>query len=270
MAAGLALPLVPWAARNWRTLHEVRSSRRATARCPANSRRSDSTAGPRRGCGASATSTTRCGSSTTKPFTIERSARHPRSIRRSERARVAALLDQYNDTLTLTREQDRAFAEIARERTARDPLRTYVKIPVLRSLALWFTPRIELLPYSGQLWPFATEWDEDREDLLVTLGFIAVNAIYLATGAGRGVDRARALRLGNPDRVHSAADDLHRVFCRDAGAALRSRMFSRCDRAWPRRRFRRRGAGEISGRRGGFQTRPRRRVGPQLSSTGSG
>ena len=40
-----------------------------------------------------------------------------------ERARVANLFEQYNQTLDLSREQDRAFGEIARERTARHPLR---------------------------------------------------------------------------------------------------------------------------------------------------
>jgi hypothetical protein len=178
MAAGLAMPLVPWAARNWRTLHEVQFLAPRYSTLPGEF-------APLGFNGWTATWLWRYGDVYNSLWKVDddviRMSDLPPSAFDSlqERARVAALLDQYNDELMLTREQDRAFAELARERTARDPVRTYVKIPVLRSLALWFTPRIELLPYSGQLRPFATQWDEDREDLLVTLGFIAVNAIYL-------------------------------------------------------------------------------------------
>ena len=70
-----------------------------------------------------------------------------------QRARVADIFDDYNDTLTWERGQDAAFGEIARERRSRHPLRTYLKIPFLRSLTIWFTPRVELLPFSGNLWP---------------------------------------------------------------------------------------------------------------------
>ena len=191
MAAGLALPLVPWAARNWRTLHEVQFLAPRYSKLPGEF-------APLGFNSWTATWLWRFGDVYISLWKLNDEAIHVSDLPPSafdsprERARVAALLDQYNDTLTLTREQDRAFAEIARERTARDPLRTYLKIPLLRSLALWFTPRIELLPYSGQLWPFATEWDEDREDVLVTLEFIAVNAIYLGLALiGAWVARGR-------------------------------------------------------------------------------
>jgi hypothetical protein len=109
-----------------------------------------------------------------------------------ERARVAELLESYNDTLTLSPEQDREFREIAQERTARHPLRTYLKIPLLRSLAMWFTPRVELLPYSGHLWPLQSQWEDDRQDFLVTLSLFFVNCIYVALAlAGAWMARRR-------------------------------------------------------------------------------
>ena len=109
-----------------------------------------------------------------------------------ERARVADLLDAYNNTLTLSPEQDRAFGEIARERTARHPLRTYVTIPALRSLAMWFTPRVELLPFSGRLWPLRSEWESDREDFAVSMGFFLVNCVYVGLAlAGAWIARRR-------------------------------------------------------------------------------
>jgi len=98
----------------------------------------------------------------------------------AERERVSDLLDQHNEELTMGPQLDEQFREIARERTQRRPLRTYVKIPFLRALTLWFTPRIELLPYSGHLWPLRVEWEDDRPDLLVTLSLVIVNFIYLA------------------------------------------------------------------------------------------
>ena len=71
------------------------------------------------------------------------------------------------------------FGKLRAQRTERDPLRTYLKIPALRALTLWFTPRVELLPSSGHLWPVREEWQDDRRDFLVTLGLTCVNAIYL-------------------------------------------------------------------------------------------
>lgn len=191
MAAGLVLPLVPWAARNWRTLHEVRFLAPRYSTLPGEF-------APLGFNSWTATWLWRYGDVYLSIWKLDDEVIPIGDLPASafdspqERARVAALLDQYNNTLTLTRQQDRAFGEIARERTVRDPLRTYVKIPLLRSLALWFTPRIELLPYSGQLRPFATEWDEDREDVAVTLSLIAANALYLGLALiGAWVARGR-------------------------------------------------------------------------------
>ena len=178
MAAGLALPLAPWAARNWRTLHEVRFLAPRYSTLPGEFE-------PVGFDSWTATWLWRMHDVYPSLWTLDNEAIHVGDLPASafdspqERAQVARLLDEYDKTDTLTRQQDVAFAEIARERTARDPLRTYLKIPLLRSLALWFTPRIELLPYSGQMAPFASEWEDDREDLVVTLSFIAVNGVYL-------------------------------------------------------------------------------------------
>ncbi|MFZ3333604.1 MAG: hypothetical protein WA197_23395 [Candidatus Acidiferrales bacterium] len=97
----------------------------------------------------------------------------------AERARVAELLTRYDDHgLRLTPALDEEFARLARERTERRPWRTYVVIPFERILAMWFTPRIELLPYSGDLWPPAEKWRENRADFAVTLGFGILGIVY--------------------------------------------------------------------------------------------
>jgi hypothetical protein len=98
----------------------------------------------------------------------------------AERQYVAAILEQYNHDLNLTAEEDRQFANIARERTARHPLRTYLWIPLQRAVTLWFTPRIEQLPVSGSVFPLAEMWDTDRQDMSVTVGFFFLNIFYIA------------------------------------------------------------------------------------------
>jgi hypothetical protein len=115
-----------------------------------------------------------------------------------EKERVAALLELYNNDVTITPEEDAAFGQLARERTARHPLRTYLWLPVARAFAMWFTPRIELLPFSGKVFPVREAWREDPIDLSVTLGFFFLNALYAAFalgGAWRISRESSALRL---------------------------------------------------------------------------
>ncbi len=99
-----------------------------------------------------------------------------------EKSRVADILEQYNNDLTLTPEEDAAFAQLARERNARHPLRTHLIIPALRTVTLWFTPRIELLPVSGTVFPLKQSWLDDKVDQSVTVGFFFLNIIYVLLG----------------------------------------------------------------------------------------
>ena len=178
LAAGVILPLVPWAARNWRTLHEVQFLAPRYSELP----------GEYTPLGFIRWTNTwlwhfrdvyltdwRLNGEEIPIDEIPASAFDSPA----ERARVSDLLDQYNDELTVGPALDQQFREIADERTRRDPLRTYLKIPFLRSLTLWFTPRIELLPYSGRLRPVRVEWEDDRPDFLTTLSLVAANFVYL-------------------------------------------------------------------------------------------
>jgi hypothetical protein len=105
-----------------------------------------------------------------------------------EKERVAVLLEPYNDEVTLTPEEDAGFAQLARERTARQPLRTYLWLPAARAFMLWFSPRIELLPLSGQVFPLAEAWENDPVDQSVTAGFVLLNVLYILL-AGWGAVR---------------------------------------------------------------------------------
>ena len=111
-----------------------------------------------------------------------------------EKQRVTMVLEQYNNDLTITPEEDAAFAQLARERTARHPLRTYLWLPALRAVAIWFTPRIELLPVSGHVFPLAQIREDDPVDQEVTGLFFALNLFYV----GLGVWGAVRLWRSNP------------------------------------------------------------------------
>ncbi len=99
-----------------------------------------------------------------------------------EKARVAALFDEYNKEpeMDITPEVDRKFAELARERTRRHPFRTYVEVPFERALTIWFTPRTELLPIDGKLWPLRDQWQDSHADVLATAGLAALGYLYAA------------------------------------------------------------------------------------------
>jgi 4-amino-4-deoxy-L-arabinose transferase-like glycosyltransferase len=191
MAVGLLLPLLPWAARNWRSLHEVQFLTPRYLQMPDDF-------SPRGFDAWTATWLWKFGDLYRTLWQLNSgeiplSAFPPQAFDTpEERARVATMLDDYNYTLTETHEQDAAFAELARERTARHPLRTWVKIPLLRSLVMWFTPRVELLPNSSPLHPVASEWEDDRGDFVETLALGAVNIVYVALAlAGLWVARRR-------------------------------------------------------------------------------
>jgi hypothetical protein len=96
-----------------------------------------------------------------------------------ERFRVASLLDRYNRVPGMTRTLDLEFAEIARERSRRHPIRTYLWIPIERAAAMWFTPRITLLPYSGRIWPLGESWRSNPVDFEVTAVFAVLNILYV-------------------------------------------------------------------------------------------
>jgi hypothetical protein len=178
MGVGLLLPLVPWAARNWHTLHDVQFLAPRYSELP----------GEYTPLGFTAWTNTwmwrfrdvYLSQWKVNDEEIDILQLPPYAFdSEDERERVSDLIDEYNEALTVDPSLDQGFREIARERTERHPLRTYLKIPALRSLTLWFTPRVELLPSSGHLWPIRVEWQDDRPDFLVTLGLTVVNGIYM-------------------------------------------------------------------------------------------
>ncbi|MGE5126333.1 MAG: glycosyltransferase family 39 protein [Betaproteobacteria bacterium] len=97
-----------------------------------------------------------------------------------EKERVARLFAQHNADFTLTPELDGGFAQLARERTARHPLRTYLLVPLKRVATMWISPRLELLPWSGEVFPLRQCWEDDPYDLSVTVVLFTLDLLYLA------------------------------------------------------------------------------------------
>jgi 4-amino-4-deoxy-L-arabinose transferase-like glycosyltransferase len=178
MAVGLLLPLIPWAARNWYTLHEVQFLAPRYSQLPGE-------VVPRGFTAWTDTWLWRMRDVYLVTWNLNSVEISMDDIPATafdsdqERDRIEALLDEHNDTLTETDQMDAKFGQIARERTARHPLRTYAKIPFLRCLALWFTPRVELLPLAGHLTPLKLEWEEDRPDFVSTLALVVANGIIV-------------------------------------------------------------------------------------------
>ena len=118
-----------------------------------------------------------------------------------EKQRVATTLEQYNNDLMLTPEEDAAFAQLARDRTARHPLRTYLWLPLARTVTIWFTPRIELLPISGHVFPLRLMREEDPVDQEATILFFTLNLFYVGLGVWGA---ARLWRLNSAARPAAA------------------------------------------------------------------
>jgi hypothetical protein len=179
LAAALLLPLAPWAWRNWSTLHEVRVLAPRYAELPGELI-------PYGFMSWEKTWMVRLRDAYLVSWKLDDEPISIRDVSPSafdspqERARVAALLDRYNLTLTLTQKEDDGFAAVARERTVRHPLRTYLWIPLSRAVMLWCTPRIELLPFSGEVFPLTQKWREDCTDQIVSASLFFLNVFYVA------------------------------------------------------------------------------------------
>ena len=184
MGVGLVVALLPWAARNARALGRIEFLGPRYAQSYGDFI-------PRGFFAWTQTWMTRFGDAYLVNWKL---GKHPLSVEalpaaafdsEAERARVAELLARYDDDgLRLTPALDEQFARLARERTERRPWRTYLVVPFERILAMWFTPRIELLPYSGDLWPPGEKWRENRADFGVTLGFGILGIVYAGLALG--------------------------------------------------------------------------------------
>lgn len=205
MAGAFLLPLVPWAARNFVTLHEVQILSPRYTTLPGEY-------APVGFYAWTGTWLERYRDLDSSVWAISEVPMHidefPSAAFDSprEKARVAALLEQYNrdPELDISPEVDREFAEIAAERTRRHPFRTYVRVPFERALTIWFTPRTELLPIDGSLWPLREKWQESRANVLTVAGFAALGYLYVALAIAGIAFAWRAGRASSASNLQGA------------------------------------------------------------------
>jgi hypothetical protein len=181
LGACCAIPLVPWTIRNAVTLHEFQPLTPKDTNLPGE-------VDPKGFMAWERTWLYRFRDCYLVPWKLNDEAIHLDDIPSTafdtpdERVRVSAVLDIYNDELTWTPQEDLVFAQLARERTARHPLRTYLSIPLRRAVRIWFTPRIELIPVSGHVFPLRYMHEEDPIDQRVTVIYFFLNIFYVGLG----------------------------------------------------------------------------------------
>lgn len=176
---GLLLPLLPWAARNWFTLHRVQFLATRYAQLPGEFVPRGFYAWTKTWLWRFRDVYTVVWKYDEEPLALDDLPPYAFDTP-EERARVAQVLEAYNETSDATPQFDLVFAQLAAERTARHPLRTYLWVPLRRAFGIWFTPRVELLPLSGHLWPLHKQWEEDSRDVSITLLFGFLNVLYMA------------------------------------------------------------------------------------------
>jgi 4-amino-4-deoxy-L-arabinose transferase-like glycosyltransferase len=226
-AMGFVLPLIPWTARNAITLHEFQPFAARYAQLP-------SEYVPHGFMNWTGTWLVRYRDVYLTSWNLGEDQLQVSDLPASafdsdqERARVQALYDDYDShCCDFTPEWDAQFGELARERTARHPLRTYLQIPFERSFTLWLRPRIELSEYYGRFWPPLVQYRRDPVDFGVTVLFSAIGIFYVAL-AFAGVWRARA-RRADFTPGHGWAIAFLVVFC-----VVRTVYFTHVDTPEPR------------------------------------
>ena len=115
-----------------------------------------------------------------------------------ERAYVAQLFAEYNQTTTTTRELDHQLLVLAQQKIRRHPFRYYVALPVLRLLDMWFRPRTAILPFDVHWWTFRIDpWNTAGSVLLGLFNLLLVGAAVVGIWRGAPV-RCMALLLVYP------------------------------------------------------------------------
>lgn len=79
----------------------------------------------------------------------------------------------------MTPEIDAGFAQIAKERVARHPIRYYFVLPVRRAASLWFDTHSQFYPFEGELFPFSNH--DIRQRFWLPL-FTLLTLIYTLLG----------------------------------------------------------------------------------------
>ena len=109
-----------------------------------------------------------------------------------ECAETHALFADYNKSLYVGSELDARFAQMARQRVSRRPVRYYVWLPMLRAADMWLRPRTEMLPLDSRWWQFA----DDPHDAVIATLWGALNLLFVVAAVLGVVRGPRPRYLG--------------------------------------------------------------------------
>lgn len=84
-------------------------------------------------------------------------------------------------SVEMTPDIDSGFAEVARSRIARNPLRYYVTTPFKRVMSLWFDTHSQFYPFQGELLPLSDLSHELHQDIWLPL-FAGLTVVYSLLG----------------------------------------------------------------------------------------
>ena len=101
---------------------------------------------------------------------------------RAQREATADVFAVYNETTTITPAIDARFNELAADREHAHPLRSYVKLPLLRVLDMWLRPRTEMLNIELRWW----QYDRHHAETEFAAAYAALNLAYIALAAWGG------------------------------------------------------------------------------------
>jgi 4-amino-4-deoxy-L-arabinose transferase-like glycosyltransferase len=176
VAVCMALPLVPWTVRNWRTFHVIQPLAPRYATDPGEL----VPLGFQRwyrswGIDFASTEDVYWNYDGAEIDISDVPSRAFDSEQQYEQTN--ALLNDYNQTDNATAAIDGRFGKIAEQRIQDDPLRYYVALPVARLLDMLFRPRTEMMAIPLYWW----HWDHPEKSWFAA-GYAALNLAYLVLG----------------------------------------------------------------------------------------
>lgn len=98
---------------------------------------------------------------------------------RAQYQQTKQLLDDYDQTTTLTSELDARFAALATQRIHDHPLRFYIGVPLARLVDMWLRPRTSLLWIELRWW----QYDIHPAETIFAWSYAALNLAYLIAAA---------------------------------------------------------------------------------------
>jgi len=235
-ALGVVLPLLPWTIRNWHTFHVFQPLVPRYATDPGELIPS--------GFGRWYRTWAIEFSSTDDVYwnyngnRIELSALPPRAfsagsqsgIDSSLREQTAALLADYNTTMTATRAIDARFGALAAERVRRHAVLYYFGLPAARLLDMTLRPRTEFMNTPITWW----RWREHAAQSMFAASYGALNLAYLTLGfAGVLVWRRRGWP-SNPAPGSSSVASRELAWAMLASVVFRAILLMTIDNSEPR------------------------------------